>query len=106
MSEQATSYLTPLITQLGVGGIIGLCIGYALKKVAKIVAAIIGLFTLGLIYMETQGLISVDWLGVEAWGNTALSGLGQMEGALGVVLSNLPFAGGAIVGLGIGLKMG
>jgi len=106
MSEQATSFLTPLVTQLGVGGIIGLCIGYALKKVAKIVAAIIGLFTLGLIYMETQGLISVDWLGVEAWGNTALSGLGQMEGALGVVLSNLPFAGGAIVGLGIGLKMG
>lgn len=106
MSEQATSYLTPLITQLGVGGIIGLCIGYALKKVAKIVAAIIGLFTLGLIYMETQGLISVDWLGVEAWGNTALGSLGQMEGTLGVVLSNLPFAGGAIVGFGLGIKMG
>ena len=106
MSEQATSYLTPLITQLGVGGIIGLCIGYALKKVAKIVAAIIGLFTLGLIYMETQGLISVDWLGVETWGNTALGSLGQMEGTLGAVLSNLPFAGGAIVGFGLGIKMG
>ncbi len=106
MSEQATSYLTPLITQLGVGGIIGLCIGYALKKVAKIVAAIIGLFTLGLLYLQTKGLITVDWLGVEAWGNTALGQLAQMEGDLGVVLANLPFAGGAIVGLGIGLKMG
>jgi len=105
MSEQASSYLTPLLTQLGVGGIVGLCIGYALKKVAKIVAAIIGLFSLGLIYLESQGLISVDWLGVGAWGNTALSSLGQMEGALGVVLANLPFAGGAIVGFGIGVKM-
>lgn len=106
MSEQASSYLTPLVTQLGVGGIIGLCIGYAIKKVAKIVAAIIGLFSLGLIYLESQGMISVDWLGVEAWGNTALAGLGEMEGALGVILSNLPFAGGAIVGFGIGIKMG
>jgi uncharacterized membrane protein (Fun14 family) len=105
MSEQ-TSYLTPLITQLGVGGIIGLCIGYALKKMAKIVAAIIGLFALGLIFLETQGLISVDWLGVEAWGNTALSSLGQFEGVLGSLLANLPFAGGAIVGFGIGVKMG
>lgn len=105
MSEQ-TSYLTPLITQLGVGGIIGLCIGYALKKMAKIVAAIIGLFALGLIFLETQGLISVDWLGVEAWGNTALSSLGQFEGLLGSLLANLPFAGGAIVGFGIGVKMG
>ena len=105
MSEQ-TSFLTPLVTQLGVGGIVGLCIGYAMKKVAKIVAAIIGLFSLGLIYLETQGLISVDWLGVETWGNTALAGLGQAEGALGAILSNLPFAGGAIVGFSIGIKMG
>ena len=105
MSEQ-TSFLTPLITQLGVGGIIGFCMGYALKKIAKIVAAIIGLFALGLIYLESQGLISVDWLGVQAWGNTALAGLGQIEGALGVIISNLPFAGGAIVGFGVGIKMG
>ncbi len=105
MSEQ-TSYLTPLVTQLGVGGIIGLCIGYAIKKVAKIAAAILGIFSLGLIYLETKGMITVDWLGVETWGNTALANLGQTEGALGAFLANLPFAGGAVVGFGIGLKMG
>ena len=105
MSARA-SFLNPLITQLGVGGIIGLCIGYAVKKIAKIVAAIIGLFALGLIYLESQGIISVDWLGVETWGNTALSGLSEMEGALGVILSNLPFAGGAVLGFGIGIKKG
>ena len=105
MSEQ-TSFLTPLVTQLGVGGIFGFCMGYALKKVAKIVAAIIGIFALGLLYLQSQGVISVDWLGVQAWGNTALAGLGQIEGALGVIISNLPFAVGAIVGFGIGIKMG
>lgn len=106
MSETTNSFLTPLVTQLGVGGVIGFCIGYAVKKVAKIVAAIIGLFALGLIYLESQGMISVDWLGVEAWGNTALAGLGEMEGGLGVIISNLPFAGGALVGFGLGIKMG
>lgn len=105
MSEQA-SFLTPLVTQLGVGGIIGLCIGYAVKKIAKIAAAIIGLFAIGLIYLEAQGMIVVDWLGVETWANTALAGLGQAEGALGAILSNLPFAGGAIIGFGIGIRMG
>lgn len=105
MSEQ-TSYLTPLITQLGVGGIIGLCIGYALKKVAKIAAAVIGLFSLGLIYLESQGMISVDWLGVETWGNTALASLAEAEGALGAFLANLPLAGGVVVGFALGIKMG
>lgn len=106
MSEQLTSFITPLAKQLGVGGIIGLSVGYALKKIAKIVAFIIGLFTLGLLYLEYQGLISVDWLGVEVWGNTALSALNQVEGVLGVLISNLPFAGGFIIGMGLGLKMG
>ncbi len=105
MSEQ-TSFLTPLVTQLGVGGIIGLCIGFALKKIAKIAAAIIGLFSLGLIYMESQDMITVDWLGVETWGNTALAGLGQAEGALGAFLANLPIAGGAVVGFALGIKWG
>jgi uncharacterized membrane protein (Fun14 family) len=105
MSEQ-TSFLTPLVTQLGVGGIIGLCIGFALKKIAKIAAAVIGVFSLGLIYMESQGVITVDWLGVETWGNTALAGLGQAEGALGAFLANLPIAGGAVVGFALGIKWG
>jgi uncharacterized membrane protein (Fun14 family) len=105
MSEQ-TSFLTPLVTQLGVGGIIGLCIGFALKKIAKIAAAIIGVFSLGIIYMESRGMITVDWLGVEAWGNTALAGLGQVEGALGAFLANLPIAGGAVVGFALGIKWG
>jgi uncharacterized membrane protein (Fun14 family) len=105
MSEQ-TSFLTPLVTQLGVGGIIGLCIGFALKKIAKIAAAVIGVFSLGLIYMESQGMITVDWLGVETWGNTALAGLGQAEGALGAFLANLPIAGGAVVGFALGIKWG
>jgi len=105
MSEQ-TSFITPLVTQLGVGGIIGLCIGFALKKIAKIAAAVIGLFSLGLIYMESKGMITVDWLGVETWGNTALAGLGQAEGTLGAFLANLPIAGGAVVGFALGIKWG
>lgn len=105
MSEQI-SFLTPLATQLGVGGIIGLVVGFALKKIAKLAAVLIGLLAIGAIYMESQGMITVDWLGVEAWGNTALAVLGQAEGALGVFLANLPITGGAIVGFSLGMKWG
>jgi uncharacterized membrane protein (Fun14 family) len=40
--------LTPLLTQLGVGGVAGLCTGYTLKKMGKIVAFIVGLAFIGL----------------------------------------------------------
>jgi uncharacterized membrane protein (Fun14 family) len=30
--------LAPLLTQLGVGGVAGLCVGYALKKLGKLAA--------------------------------------------------------------------
>jgi uncharacterized membrane protein (Fun14 family) len=44
------SAITPLIYQVGIGGIGGFIAGYAFKKLLKIVAVIVGLFILALIY--------------------------------------------------------
>ena len=105
MSE-TPSLLTPLVAQLGVGGIGGLCVGYALKKVAKVVAVIIGLFFLGLQYLAYKGIISINYIGLENWANGVLSGLGAAEGVLTTIIANLPFAASFAVGLAMGLKMG
>ena len=40
MSEQTPSLITPLVAQLGVGGLGGLSVRYAVKKIAKIVVSI------------------------------------------------------------------
>jgi uncharacterized membrane protein (Fun14 family) len=106
MSEQTPSLITPLVTQLGVGGIGGLAVGYAVKKIAKIVAFIIGLAFLMLQYLAFKDIISINCGALETWANQVVSNVGAAEGILTTMIANLPFASSFIVGIGIGLKMG
>ena len=106
MSEQTPSLITPLVTQLGVGGIGGLAVGYAIKKVAKIVAFILGLAFLMLQYLAFKDIISINYGALETWASEVVSNVGAAEGILTTMIANLPFASSFVVGLGIGLKMG
>ncbi len=105
MSE-SPSLLTPLITQLGVGGIGGLCVGYALKKVAKITAFLIGIAFLGLQYLAYQDIISINYGALEDWARGVVGNVGAAEGILTAMIANLPFASSFLVGFAIGVKMG
>ena len=44
----------------------GALAGYAIKKVMKIAAVIVGLFIAVLAYLEYQKIIAVDWVGVQS----------------------------------------
>ena len=46
---------------LGGGFFMGILIGYALKKVIKIVAVIMGLFLAGLIYLQSHQIANINW---------------------------------------------
>ena len=52
--------LTPIIMQLGMGGIGGFFIGYLLKKALKF-ALIIGAFALVLVYFVYESSIQIDY---------------------------------------------
>ena len=43
----------------------GLLLGYALKKIAKLIAVLVGLFLVGLAYLQYQQLASVNWYKIE-----------------------------------------
>jgi uncharacterized membrane protein (Fun14 family) len=98
--------LSPLVFQLGVGGIGGFIIGYAVKKISKIIAVIIGLFVIALLYLSTSGIISINygalWDAMGGW----LGGAGQAASWLVSVISLIPFAGSFIVGFLLGFKLG
>jgi uncharacterized membrane protein (Fun14 family) len=51
----------PTAATLGGGFFIGILIGYALKKVIKIVAVIVGLFLAGLAYLQYHQIASINW---------------------------------------------
>ena len=46
---------------LGGGFFVGVLIGYALKKVIKLLAIIVGLFLAGLVYLQSQQIANINW---------------------------------------------
>jgi uncharacterized membrane protein (Fun14 family) len=90
--------------QLSIGGIGGFIVGYAAKKISKLIVIVLGLFIIVLLYLGVRGIISINAL----W--TALANsLGMAESAFSWivgVISLLPFAGSFIVGFLLGFKLG
>ncbi|HVP93350.1 MAG TPA: FUN14 domain-containing protein [Acidobacteriota bacterium] len=98
--------ISPLVYQLGIGGVGGFIIGFVIKKLSKLIILLIGLFLIALIYLGVKGIINVSydalWKGLEA-----LFGLaGQASSWLIGLVSILPFAGSFAVGFLLGLKLG
>jgi uncharacterized membrane protein (Fun14 family) len=56
----------PLVSTVGGGFLAGALAGYALKKVMKIAAALVGLLIAALAYLEYQRIIQVDWTSIQA----------------------------------------
>jgi len=92
--------------EVGGGAMIGGIIGFAAKKVAKLIAVIIGLELALFKFLETRGVLNVDWDAIRGAGSNATSSAtdagGQGASWVSSLLSTLPvstgFAGGFFVG--------
>jgi uncharacterized membrane protein (Fun14 family) len=51
----------PTAATIGGGFFVGVLIGYALKKVIKLVAVIVGLFLAGLAYLQYHQIANINW---------------------------------------------
>jgi len=107
LAVDITPFLTGLGLQLGAGGIIGFAAGYALKKLTKIVAFILGLFILALMYLNYVGIIEVNWVGLLGWTEEALTWIGHhYTPIVSFIITNIPFAASFVAGFAIGIKTG
>jgi len=104
----------------GGGFLFGAVAGYAIKKVMKIAAMVVGLFVAALAYLSYKGLIDVKWIAMEnatrgaftsvagqavhAFNNTAT----QFAAHPSIAASGLPVAAmfGFVPGLMVGFKKG
>jgi uncharacterized membrane protein (Fun14 family) len=99
----------------------GAVAGYAIKKVMKIAAVVIGLFVAGLAYLSYRGWVDVKWVAMEDASRSTLTNASeQIVNALNntatqfvshssaVVASGLPIAAmfGFVPGAMIGFKKG
>jgi uncharacterized membrane protein (Fun14 family) len=108
--------LMPFASTIGGGFFVGLLAGYAVKKVMKIVAVIIGLFIAAVAYMQYQRIIDVNWTKLQAisenvltWVANAIVHISNNIGAAHTgALSNLgiPLAASASAGFALGMVRG
>ncbi|MGA9151532.1 MAG: FUN14 domain-containing protein [Candidatus Nitrosopolaris sp.] len=108
--------LGPLAGTVGGGFLIAFITAYAIKKVVKLAAVIVGLFIAGLAYLEYQRILNVDWHKVQAisqngieWVADALTHVSSTMGASHPgTLSNIgiPLVSSVSAGFAVGLVRG
>jgi uncharacterized membrane protein (Fun14 family) len=108
--------LAPFAGTVGGGFLIGFITGYAIKKVIKLAAVIVGLFIAALASLEYQRIISVEWNKVQAvsqngidWVANALPHVsGTIDGSHIGTLSNIgiPLVSSVSAGFVLGIARG
>ncbi|MFC6755792.1 MULTISPECIES: FUN14 domain-containing protein [Haloarcula] len=94
--------------EMGTGAVIGGIIGFAAKKVAKLIAVIVGLELALFKFLETRGILEVNWqaIGGAAKNTTSTATASQPPGWLTSLLSALPVSAGFSGGFLVGFKQG
>jgi len=84
------------------GFLFGTAAGYAIKKVMKIAAVVIGLFVAALAYLSYKGLIDVKWVAMENATRSALTNAtGQVVHALNNTLTQFAAHPSTVSALGL-----
>ncbi|WP_276271417.1 FUN14 domain-containing protein [Haloarcula litorea] len=97
--------------EFGAGGLIGGVIGFAAKKVAKIIAILVGMELALFKFLETRGILEVNWQAIggaaqDATATGTQTAAGQPPGWVTSLLSALPVSAGFTGGFLVGFKKG
>jgi uncharacterized membrane protein (Fun14 family) len=118
-SSLATSIgIGGLATSIGIGGFLGFLMGYAIKKILKIIIVVAGLLVGIIYYLQYNGLIALDWAKVEATLGNAMTNFNGfslntpfLPGISDQILdaisnSGIPLTGGFAAGFAFGFSKG
>jgi len=98
--------LSSLLVQLGAGGLLGFIVGYAVKKLLKVLLVILGLGILMLMLLNYVGIVTVDWDRVVAIISSITPKIINIAGPVQQLVNALPFAGAFVAGFILGIKVG
>jgi uncharacterized membrane protein (Fun14 family) len=88
----------PTAATMGGGFFVSILIGYALKKVIKIVSVIVGLFLTGLAYLQGQQIANINWNKLQTISEGALTTLANLTMQIpGITNSGSTVDGHAVV---------
>jgi uncharacterized membrane protein (Fun14 family) len=69
----------PTAATLGGGFFVGILVGYALKKLIKMVAVIVGLFLAGLAYLQYHQIANINWNKLQTVSEGAITTLSNLS---------------------------
>jgi uncharacterized membrane protein (Fun14 family) len=112
-SSMITDAFTSISATIEGGFFGGVLLGYALKKVVKLIAIIVGLLIAGLAYLQYQQIASFDWNRIEglitaALGNVTSQISGSQDGLAALAMSNfgIPLTSSMSAGFTVGFLKG
>ena len=109
VGSQILDAVAPYLGQISFGGLAGFATGYAMKKIGKIALFVFGTIFILLQLLAYLGIIEINWLRVQQFAEPALQRPAlenTLNGIIGVLTNNLPFAASFIPGFLLGLKFG
>lgn len=96
--------MTSVSATIGGGFFGGILLGYAIKKVLKLVAVVVGLFIAGLAYLQYQHIATFDWNRIEEISTTMIGHItNQISSNQDVSALGIPLTGSLSAGFAIGL---
>lgn len=100
--------LTSLGLEFGGGAGIGAVIGFAAKKVAKLIAVIVGLELALFKFLESRGILTVDWdrLTAGMFDLTSAASANTPPSWVNTILSTLSVSAGFTAGFLLGFRKG
>ena len=103
--------ITSVSATIGGGFFGGMLLGYALKKVVKLIAMVFGLFLAGLAYLQYQKLASFNWDRIEGTistiANTTTSTFNHYNiEALATTTLGIPLTSSISAGFAVGFMKG
>ena len=107
-----TEIITSVSATLGGGFFGGLLFGYAIKKMVKLIAIVVGLFIAALAYLQYQQIAAFDWNRIEVLATAALGNLTAQitnsQEATALAMSNLgiPLTDSMSAGFAVGFMRG
>ena len=109
-------HISSIGVTIGGGFFGGILIGYALKKVVKVVAVVVGLFFAGLAYLQYQQIVNINWNKLQAASQYALTtlanattqipGFNSSDHIAALSTLGIPLTGSVSVGFTLGFVKG
>jgi uncharacterized membrane protein (Fun14 family) len=108
-------HIGPLAATIGEGFFLGILIGFAIRKVVRVVAVVAGLFFAGLACLQYQQIIDINWAKLQVAFQKTITTLAnettQIPGftsSTSLAISNLgiPLTGSVSMGFAIGFMKG